>query len=93
MELFKKALSYKDDFAELHSNIGTILLEDGRIDEACDAFKEALGIDPGFVVARRNLGYCHFRQNDVPAAGAEFLSVSNSIRATVIVEWGLGLFL
>ena len=62
IEEFKIALSFKNDFPEALNNLGSIY-QDVRqdFDAACDLFLQALEIDPGFQLARRNHATCLMR--------------------------------
>ncbi len=39
-----------------HNNLGVALLQKGRPEEAIEQFKKALAINPGYSIARENLG-------------------------------------
>jgi tetratricopeptide (TPR) repeat protein len=43
------------DDEKAHNNLGTLLAQQGRLDEAIEHFSEALRIKPDFVEAHRNL--------------------------------------
>src|SRR5215211_5595824 len=53
------------------NNLGVALLEQFKHKEAADAFRRALQLDPGLVVARINLGIALFNIPDLPAAQKE----------------------
>src|SRR3954470_3270381 len=53
------------------NNIGVALLEQFKHKEAADAFRRALQLDPGLVLARINLGIALFNIPDLPAAQKE----------------------
>ena len=45
----KEAIVSKLDPAEIHKNLGTSYLEQGKLDEAVAALKKAVQVNPGFV--------------------------------------------
>ncbi len=70
----KIALSLKNDFPEALNNLGAIYLEVLKdFDQACDLFKQALEIDPGYQNARRNHATCLMRVGDNTGARNEYL--------------------
>ncbi len=59
VEYIKRAISYRDDFAEALNNLGAILMNERREYGAAEGlFRDALQVDPGYVSARVNLGLC-----------------------------------
>src|SRR5215217_2520487 len=56
------------------NNLGVALLEQFKHKEAADAFRRALQLDPGLVLARINLGIALFNIPDLPAAQKELLA-------------------
>jgi tetratricopeptide (TPR) repeat protein len=59
---FQAALTWNDDSAQAHNNLGIALASVGRMDEAIDQFKLALAINPDFNDAKRNLTMASRRQ-------------------------------
>ena len=53
---FRAALELVPRFPPALSNIGNLLLEDGRVEEAVAQFEEAIAADPEYPVAYVNLG-------------------------------------
>src|SRR6185503_11094503 len=53
------------------NNLGVALLEQFKYKEAADAFRRALQLEPGLVVAHINLGIALFNIPDLPAAQKE----------------------
>jgi len=51
----RESLSYRQDDAALHSDLGTVLARLGRFREAVPEFEAALQLDPQFEAARHNL--------------------------------------
>src|SRR5205085_6761677 len=58
------------------NNLGVALLEQFKYKEAADAFRRALQLDPGLVLARINLGIALFNVPDLPAAQRELQAAS-----------------
>ena len=52
----QKAIALLPRDAELPSNLGALLSDAGRLDEAIDSYRRALAIEPGFADAHGNLG-------------------------------------
>jgi tetratricopeptide (TPR) repeat protein len=52
---FEKALLLNPNFAEAHNNLGVILTEEGKIDEALDHYTEAVRHRPDYADAQFNL--------------------------------------
>jgi tetratricopeptide (TPR) repeat protein len=63
-------LSTRED-AYRANNLGVALLEQFKHKEAADAFRRALQLDPGLVIARINLGIALYNIPDLPAAQKE----------------------
>jgi tetratricopeptide (TPR) repeat protein len=49
------ALQLQPDYADAHNNSGNAWVEMGKIPEALESYRKALGFDPSFAVARSNL--------------------------------------
>jgi predicted O-linked N-acetylglucosamine transferase (SPINDLY family) len=52
---YNKALAIKPDFAEAHYNLGSALMNLGKLDEAITSYRKAFAINPEYVDADRNL--------------------------------------
>ena len=52
----QQAPSIKPDYAEAHNNMGVALKEQGKLDEAIEAYNKALSIKPDFTEAYSNMG-------------------------------------
>ncbi len=55
MEYFERSIQARPDDALFHNNLGSILVQAGRTDEAAVFFRKALEIDPALHAARANL--------------------------------------
>ena len=55
VDLIKKALIVKPDYAEAHSNLGNILREIGRFGEAVGSYQNALAVKPENTGVHNNL--------------------------------------
>jgi predicted O-linked N-acetylglucosamine transferase (SPINDLY family) len=53
---FKKALTIKSDYAEVHYNLGVTFQELGQLDAAVKSYEKALAIKPDYTNACNNLG-------------------------------------
>ena len=73
------------------NNLGVALLEQFKYKEAADAFRRALQLDPGLVLARINLGIALFNIPDLPAAQKELQAASAAAPAAPQPYYLLGL--
>ena len=48
IEAYKKALSVKPDYAEVHYNMGNALKDQGKLEEAIEAYRKALSVKPDY---------------------------------------------
>ena len=90
LEHYEKAVSLRPRFSEAYNNLGTLLLDMGRYDEAIVAFNTALGdilyTTPS--LAEGNLGWAYYKKNDVEAA---IEHISNAVQTNPLFcrgyEW------
>ena len=73
------------------NNLGVALLEQFKHKEAADAFRRALQLDPGLVLARINLGIALFNIPDVPAAQKELQAAIQAAPSAPQPHYLLGL--
>jgi serine/threonine-protein kinase len=66
----REAVRQQPSLSEHHELLGRALLEVGRIDEAVDAFRESLRLDPQFPHARAGLAHALLARGDLSAAMA-----------------------
>jgi superkiller protein 3 len=62
--------------AEIQMVVGKIFETDNRFDQAADAYKKALSLDPSFAVGRAALINAQFRKGDLDGALAEALKLA-----------------
>ena len=74
---FRQAIHIKPDYAEAHYNLGAVLKERGKLEEAIAAYREAIRIKPDFAVAYSNLGVALKEQGKLDEAVAAYRSTSN----------------
>jgi predicted O-linked N-acetylglucosamine transferase (SPINDLY family) len=55
VDLYRRALILRSDFAAAQCNMGSILQDLGRLDEAIACYRRALAIKPNFITARSSL--------------------------------------
>jgi tetratricopeptide (TPR) repeat protein len=66
-EEFRAVASFENDFVA-HFNLGYVLLELARYDEALTSFQRCLAIEPNDPATHYEIGYIHFQRGDYPAA-------------------------
>lgn len=66
--LYEHALKVTKASALVHHNLGVVLEQEGKSDEAILHFREALRIDPGYYLAHNSLGYCLEAQGNLQEA-------------------------
>ena len=54
--MYRAALDTRPEFALARNNLGTVLRELGRADEALEAFRAAVAVEPALAMAHANLG-------------------------------------
>jgi tetratricopeptide (TPR) repeat protein len=91
IELCRKGLQFHPDYASGHVVLGKCYLGRGDLEEAREAFREALTIDSGNVLVLKNLGDITFRQGDLEAATEYYqrileLDAGNAEVREVLVE-------
>jgi tetratricopeptide (TPR) repeat protein len=59
-------------FPDAYYNYGIILTEEGKLEEAAEAFRKTLSIAPTYYAAHNNLGNLFERQGKSPEAAAEY---------------------
>ncbi len=65
---FEEALRLEPDSAEAQYNLGNMLAESGRVQEAIEHYRQALRIKPNYAQARDNLAVLLATSNQTPQA-------------------------
>ena len=73
-----------------HNNLGTALLQMGRIDEAAIHFQKALEIQPNYAEARNNLGNVFFQKGRVDEAVAHYQKALEINPKLALAQYNLG---
>jgi tetratricopeptide (TPR) repeat protein len=76
-QLYRQVLLLKPDCAEAHMNLGAILQEKGKLDEAVASYQQTLSLKPDFAKAHANLGSVLAEQGKLHEAQA---SLERSLR-------------
>jgi tetratricopeptide (TPR) repeat protein len=63
---------------QVHANLGNLLRQEQRLEDALVCYQEALAIDPDFISARVSMGHCYRDLHRVPEAVAAFEEVLTS---------------
>jgi len=66
--VYGQALALRPDFAEAHSNLGSALQQQDKLDEAIAAFRQAIAVRPAFAEAHSNLGRGFQAMGQLPQA-------------------------
>ncbi len=72
MASYERALRYRPDYAEVHSNLGNVLMAQGKYTEAAASHGRALTHKPDYAEAHNNLGLVLLEQGNVDAAVASY---------------------
>lgn len=68
MNFIQRALQESPDNAQLFNSYGNILLRAQRMDDAIEAFENAIRIKSDYAAAYNNLGNAYFHQQQIPLA-------------------------
>ena len=61
----KAILAENPECSNSHYNLGVTLMQQGKLDEAIDAFNEAIASSGRMFEAQVNLGYIYFKKGDL----------------------------
>jgi tetratricopeptide (TPR) repeat protein len=88
---FREAIRLKDDYAEAHNNLGSVLRKiPGRLDEAMAQFGTALRLQPGYAEAHNNLGVGFEDRGQFDEAEAQYLEAIRIRRDYASAQNNLG---
>ena len=73
--LFQHALAVTDNNSSMHYNLGNVLAETGRSEEAMYNYQQAIEIRPNFVDAHNNLANVYVQQGKTDAAIEQYYKV------------------
>jgi len=71
-EAYRRGLSYKSDHPTLNHNLGNLLLDRQRFQEALHHFHDALGVNPRLAGSALNAGVCQMRLGRLDEAVISF---------------------
>ncbi len=71
--LWQHALEVTEDNYVAHNNLGSVLLKQGRADEAIPQFAEALHLRPAFALGQANLGMALMSEGKLDEAAQHFV--------------------
>lgn len=72
VSLFQHAIDVTEANYLAHNNLGVALMEEGRLNEAMDQYREVLKVDPRYVKAHNNMGIALLHQGKADAAAFYF---------------------
>ncbi len=88
---YRRAIAADPNMTVAHNNLGMVLIQQGRLEEAVAALGQAVSVDPGYAEAHNNLGFAYRRMGrDLEAAGCyeKFLALTPDVEdASKINEW------
>ena len=94
-EQFQKAIELDPEYAEAHHNLGLSYAEQGRFDEAIQAYRKALSF-PTYTtpeVAYNNMGNAYFALGKLPEAQESYLAALRLDPKLASAHYGLGMIL
>jgi tetratricopeptide (TPR) repeat protein len=90
LTFWQTALAGNPDSTVAHNNLGTVLLERGKVDEAAVHFHRALEIEPDHAMAHYNLGGVFRQKGQLDAAMAQFQSAVQLEPSHAMAHYNLG---
>lgn len=72
MAQYQKTLAIKPDYAEAYNNLGLVLIQQERAEEAIAHFRKAVAIKLDYADAHNNLGSAFFQQGRLDEAIAQY---------------------
>ena len=89
LSLLTRATTLSPDFPPTYVRLGDLRVQQGRLKEAHDAFREAVRLDPDFGLAHRGLGQSLLALGDARAAQTHFERALEIIPSDSISHMGL----
>ena len=90
MARYQEAIRLRPGYAEAHNNLGVVLLQKDRIDEAIARFESALRIEPFYADAHNNLGNAWFGKGEWEKAAGQFQQALEILPGSVEPHYNLG---
>jgi len=72
IKAFKKAISIKPDYAEVHFNLGVVFQQTGQIDESFKSYEKAISINHSYPLAHNNIGMIYLKKRALNEAVKSF---------------------
>ena len=91
--LWRTTIARNPDAFLAYNNLGYILLQKGRVDEATNQFQKALEIQPDYDMAHNNLGYVFLQKGQVDEAIAHYQKILESHPDNPSAHYNLGIAL
>jgi protein O-mannosyl-transferase len=89
--LFSHAVAVTENNWMAHNNLGKVILDEGRIDEAIMHFTKAVEANPSYALAYLNRGFAYYFKYDFPAAREAFERAIQADSSCHPAHFGLGL--
>ena len=89
--LFSHAVAVTEKNWMAHNNLGKVILDEGRIDEAIMHFTKAVEANPSYALAHLNRGFAYYFKYDFPAARESFERAIQADSSCHPAHFGLGL--
>ena len=96
---FEQALALRPDYAEAHNNLGIVLWQQGKLEQAVARFEQAIALRPDYAEAHNNLGVVLREQlkltearqvfERLQALAARFADAQLGLATCYLVEGGL----
>ncbi len=89
-ELSKNAIAIEANRPELHDDLGSVLVQLSKREEAAAEFSEALKLQPQFAQAHLHLGVLRLQQKDIVGAESELRTAINLEPDNSLAHYYLG---
>ncbi|HUB68756.1 MAG TPA: tetratricopeptide repeat protein [Candidatus Methylacidiphilales bacterium] len=88
--LWQDTLAKNSDCWMAHTNLGKILFQQGKVDEAIDRYQKALAIDPNLDLAHNDLGAALLQKGQLDAAAEQYREALKSNPDFAEARYNLG---